>query len=523
MDQDLIAQAIRRGLPKPKHQKYLSFVNRYLLLRDKDAFLDPFIIEVPMDEIESIYIERDNIDKRVYEQGCSIIVGTRGSGKTILWQKQHSGPKWQQRHKALCVSLLFKDRSIATKDWGAFLVYHIFSAYRGQLLGASREIDPFLPYLLRNPQWLRAFHRLSHYCYLRQLQTADNTFEFLPLLSDTLHDQLGDNVSSAEMLQELFDLVSLSGQRCFGTQLLWPYQRIQVFIDGTEHLSDEVVIDLLNNLQKLCSNVFNFKLFISKYRQDVINKFSSSEPELIYPLPQWNAEQLRNLLIRRLITWGPQGLYGSIDDTGPTTEGIPGSILLRLRDTLSRCDEFENNEKLAAVFIDDRISNWRYSVPQPTDLQTRVDALIGYLFDVRNSKGESGLVLFLYTLRDRKVSSGELEQQLTTLIADLEPIKRQSPQPANSPLYFSDWALQIPVEHLERSAKREFIRIIVEGALRAYTHPTEFDAPIHALKLARGLIAACAGCWQEQFPPPLNAQQLQEIVNLYWEEEKYDG
>ena len=336
-------------------------------------------------------------------------------------------------------------------------------------------------------------------------------------------DQLGDNVSSEEILQELFDLVSLSGQRCFGTQLLWPYQRIQVFIDGVEYFSDEAVIDLLENLLKLRSNIFNFKLFISKCRQDLINEFFSSEPELVYLLPRWNADQLRNLLIRRLVTWGPQGLYGSIDDTGTTNEGIPGNILIRLRDTLSRCDEFESNEKLAAVFIDDRISNWRHSVPQSTDLQTRVDALIKYLFDVRNSKGKSGLVLFLYALRDRKVYSGELEQQLKELIADLESIKQQPLQSANSPLYFSDWAWQIPIDYLEHSARREFIRIIVEGALRAYTHPTEFDAPIHALKLARGLIAVCAGCWQEQFPPPLNAHQLEEIIDLYWEEEKCNG
>ncbi len=70
------------------------------------------------------------------------------------------------------------------------------------------------------------------------------------------------------------------------------------------------------------------------------------------------------------------------------------------------------------------------------------------------------------------------------------------------------------------AVRYHFRQILIDGALRAYKQPTEFDAPIHALKLARGLLAACAGCWPERFPPPLNAHQLLEIINLYWAEEK---
>jgi len=522
MGQDLIGQAIRCGLPKPKYRKYVSFVNRYLLLRDKNSFLDPFMSNVPIDEIESIYIERENVDNRIYMQGCRIIVGSRGSGKTTLWHKQHHVRKGQQAHNALCVNLGFKDSNIDTDDWEALLTSHIFDAYREQLLGASHEIDSFLPFLLRNPNWLYTFHRLHYYCHLSQPQKADGAFEFLPPLRSIISDQLGNDISSSDMLQDLLDLVSLSGQNCFGTQHLWPYRRIQLFIDGIEHLPDEVVGDLLNTLHRLCSNAFDFKFLISKDRQELIKGILSSEPELIYRLPPWNAEQLRNLLIRRLITWSPQGFYGNSDEAGMSGGGIPGSILIRLRDTLLKCDEFASNEKLASVFIDARISDWRNKVPQPTDLQTRVDLLINYLFDTRNNIGESGLILFLHVLRDRRAFSDELAQQLIKLLDDLDPIKRPSPQPANSPFYSSDWAGQIPVKYLERPAKHEFIRIIIEGALRAYTQPTEFDAPIHTLNLARGLLAACAGCWSEHFPPPLNAHQLQKIVDLYWEEEKCD-
>ncbi len=73
---------------------------------------------------------------------------------------------------------------------------------------------------------------------------------------------------------------------------------------------------------------------------------------------------------------------------------------------------------------------------------------------------------------------------------------------------------------LNPADRYHFRRIVIDGALRAYEQTTEFDAPIHALKLARGLLAACAGCWPERFPPPLDTNRLREIVNLYWEGEK---
>lgn len=84
----------------------------------------------------------------------------------------------------------------------------------------------------------------------------------------------------------------------------------------------------------------------------------------------------------------------------------------------------------------------------------------------------------------------------------------------------AQWADHLP--GLNDATHYHFRRILIDGALRAYKCSTNYDAPIHALKLARGLVAACAGCWEDRYPPPLNAHQLQEIVDLYWEEEKCD-
>lgn len=80
--------------------------------------------------------------------------------------------------------------------------------------------------------------------------------------------------------------------------------------------------------------------------------------------------------------------------------------------------------------------------------------------------------------------------------------------------YMTNWGDSL--SGLQRAGRRHFRQIVIDGALRVYEQAAEFDAPIHALKLVRGLIAACAGCWEERYPPPLNACQLQDIVDLYW-------
>lgn len=84
----------------------------------------------------------------------------------------------------------------------------------------------------------------------------------------------------------------------------------------------------------------------------------------------------------------------------------------------------------------------------------------------------------------------------------------------------TNWADSLP--GLVPAVQYHFRQIVIDGALRAYERPTNYDAPIHALKLARGLVAACAGCWEDRYPPPLNAYQLREIIDLYWEEERCD-
>lgn len=80
-----------------------------------------------------------------------------------------------------------------------------------------------------------------------------------------------------------------------------------------------------------------------------------------------------------------------------------------------------------------------------------------------------------------------------------------------------DWSKLIPDTHLTPAAKSQFVPTIVNGARRAYQNGDGLDAPIHVLRLARGLVAACAGCWKDQgYTSPLDYNQVKELADRYW-------
>ena len=73
----------------------------------------------------------------------------------------------------------------------------------------------------------------------------------------------------------------------------------------------------------------------------------------------------------------------------------------------------------------------------------------------------------------------------------------------------------IPSSILSRKARAQFVDILVEGARETYTRRHGLDAPIHALRLARGLIAECARREASQ-GTAMNESDLRSLVALYW-------
>ncbi len=83
-----------------------------------------------------------------------------------------------------------------------------------------------------------------------------------------------------------------------------------------------------------------------------------------------------------------------------------------------------------------------------------------------------------------------------------------------------DFDVILPSGLLQDGARSSFLPVVARAALVAYEADRKepIDAPIHALRIARGLLAACGGCWQEQgFNPPLSANQIEKLAHLYWD------
>lgn len=84
------------------------------------------------------------------------------------------------------------------------------------------------------------------------------------------------------------------------------------------------------------------------------------------------------------------------------------------------------------------------------------------------------------------------------------------------------WTDRLP--DLSDTARRHFVDKIVRAAL-CISEEHIMDAPVHALKLTRGLVAACADCWPQQFQRPLANENIDAIIDVYHQailEEKND-
>lgn len=506
MSSDLIARGIRDTLP---NQKYSNFVNRYLRTQSNDLLVDPFTVYLPPERIEQFYVPRKTVVDQVIKQGCNIIVGKSGSGKTILWQTLGKSTR-----DTLRLRLALNTNNIPKRDLGSFLAYRIFEAYQERLLAPSTEITPHLSNLIPNTPWRNIFHHLYYHCYLKYQEQIDD--ERSSSENQVFSGHISSIAPSNDTLRELCNfVVSPPGYDQFFGKVSpeWPYKAIQILVDCSNDLSGKTFLDLIRGMQQVCamsSDIPDIKLFINQDQAALIDQSSFPETGFLYHLPPWRPEELSDLLATRL---------GRSEHTlKPETleRGLPSDMLRELHDILAKCPEFEGNSQLSSVFIDARITGWRYGLPEASSPQARVNTVIGYLLNSYNDKGENVFILFLSVLSDRRALTDQLYLRLQQVIDVLKPILQ--PSVRHIPPHW----LNIPTNILSYDSRLEFMQIVVNGALRAYTHPTKFDAPIHALKLARGLLAVCAGCWKK-LQLPLSAHQLQEIVDLYWEEEKCDG
>lgn len=126
--------------------------------------------------------------------------------------------------------------------------------------------------------------------------------------------------------------------------------------------------------------------------------------------------------------------------------GIPSNLFSRLRQVLLDCGPFDNNRQLGVMFADDRLSPWRYSLPQADSVTDRVDNVIAFLCPKQRSDTQANaLVLLLQVLSERIDPGDACHQQLKNLAVELEAAlgnHQSSPtlidSPATRALVFGD-------------------------------------------------------------------------------------
>lgn len=108
--------------------------------------------------------------------------------------------------------------------------------------------------------------------------------------------------------------------------------------------------------------------------------------------------------------------------------GLSPQLNKRLRSSLIECGQFNSQQNLAALFVDQRIAAFAKSLPESTNMDSRVDFLILYLHDKYDKDKQNALFLFLHVLLDRIPEQTDCYQKIAQLIFFFEEeVGQQTP------------------------------------------------------------------------------------------------
>jgi hypothetical protein len=145
--------------------------------------------------------------------------------------------------------------------------------------------------------------------------------------------------------------------------------------------------------------------------------------------------------------------------------GIPTSTYHRLRDTLLTCDPFDSSETLRAIFVDNRLYPWMASLPEAESRSNRVDAVIAFLLDKYNVKGENALVIFLRVLGEEIHPQDARYRRLLSLADELEEASSMSEVSIIESS--SDPSKALESISLDFQQRQELIQVLLESSVMA--------------------------------------------------------
>jgi len=526
------------GLP---NLKYLEFVKRHLLPLHKGPLVDPFMLDVPIEKIDAVYVDRKEVYNEIMQRGPKIILGATGSGKTTLMQKVYKTPRGRSNDLplplAVSLPLTRVNVSASANEFSEgktsiltpeIVARSIFSTYWDQVLVSPQNRQDFLPTLRQDREWMLKLHWFYHHCSPTHRQILDD-FELMTWLSASLpHQPFASDITPEDILRELIRFVTWppAEMELFGPKRQWLYPRVQILLDETERLSNQAIIHLIQDIQKLYDlslNNLDFKFFVdSNWRVLVENLDCVRQGRIsLYELPAWHADELRKILAKRLDAKTREniGTSGELTTIKQDESGISPGLNKQLNSVLLNCGPFDSDQQLRAVFVDARIKPWRNRLLDASSPSERVQMAIDRLNNQCTSEGENALALFLQVLGESVSPEDACHHHLTQLIKGLEYENRPThiASRAWSRIdHTMNWAQEIPESRLSTKANEQFIDLIVEGALNANPKEKGIDAPIHALRLARVFLGACADCWEEYIGRPLEPSDLEEITHVYF-------
>jgi len=121
----------------------------------------------------------------------------------------------------------------------------------------------------------------------------------------------------------------------------------------------------------------------------------------------------------------PEEEHRPVDQGTKPVHGVPENLSLPLRQALLQCVEFSDPVQLRAVFSDELLTPWRYSLPVRSNPSAQVDLAINHLADQYRAGGENALVLLLRVLATRYDPTMEIHNRLLDLAERLERLKQR--------------------------------------------------------------------------------------------------
>lgn len=116
----------------------------------------------------------------------------------------------------------------------------------------------------------------------------------------------------------------------------------------------------------------------------------------------------------------------------PPMSGINPQLSQQILKTIMDCARFSNQRDLRDIFVDERIIAWRNYLPEADNLQARVQAVIGFLYNKKNRAGKNGLGLFLEVLSEKIDSEDSCRDTLAELAKEILGETYQSNKPHTS-------------------------------------------------------------------------------------------